>query len=506
MSIPVATGLTASVGEGGHLYQYDTLSTVNPFAPVRPRQLNAYEAFKLIVNGLLLFPLRMLLSIGCVIAVIITFRICKFGLRDDDWITGWRRTVSLGSLMFFTRVLLFIQGMVWIEKRGEFDPEARLIVANHHCFWDALVLCAMCPGTFVAMKDLENVPLVNLVMKDLQCILVDRRDPNSRKTTMDRIVQRCDDLDRPNGSEALNRLVIFPEATTTNGLSLINFKLGAFRVLRPVQPVVLKYPVVHHDVAWLNGTTALHHFRTLCQFVHHCEIEFLPLMTPLQGESPPQFANRVRRAMAVALNIPMTQHSLEDVWLLSKAENLQKLEGFKGVEFHKAKEICGDMTMKQVEEAMESFIKLDKNVTGCVEFQDFCDALNLPPDSDIVRSIFNMIDVNENGVIDFQQYLLSKVLLSKKISTDDRIQTLYDYMKRKGKGKVTFGTVHQVLTEINPDFWNEEKLRNVFDMVNLNFKDEVTLDTFIAKVHEYPFYFYILFKAVNDPFAEKKTQ
>jgi lysophosphatidylcholine acyltransferase/lyso-PAF acetyltransferase len=45
-------------------------------------------------------------------------------------------------------------------------------------------------------------------------------------------------------------VLLFPEATTTNGRTLIHFKLGAFAPGLPIQPVVIRYPFVHFDNSW----------------------------------------------------------------------------------------------------------------------------------------------------------------------------------------------------------------------------------------------------------------
>jgi lysophosphatidylcholine acyltransferase/lyso-PAF acetyltransferase len=46
------------------------------------------------------------------------------------------------------------------------------------------------------------------------------------------------------------QVLLFPEATTTNGRALIHFKLGAFTPGLPIQPVVIRYPFVHFDNSW----------------------------------------------------------------------------------------------------------------------------------------------------------------------------------------------------------------------------------------------------------------
>jgi lysophosphatidylcholine acyltransferase/lyso-PAF acetyltransferase len=45
-------------------------------------------------------------------------------------------------------------------------------------------------------------------------------------------------------------VLLFSEATTTNGRALIHFKLGAFSPGLPIEAIVIHYPFVHFDNSW----------------------------------------------------------------------------------------------------------------------------------------------------------------------------------------------------------------------------------------------------------------
>ncbi|CAM6016045.1 unnamed protein product [Sphagnum balticum] len=89
-------------------------------------------------------------------------------------------------------------------------------------------------------------------------------------------------------------VLLFPEATTTNGRALIHFKLGAFTPRLPIQPVVIRYPFVHFDNSWgdisvLNS--ALPDADTIPQFhggMHHDLVEYLPVVYPSLSEQSTQ--------------------------------------------------------------------------------------------------------------------------------------------------------------------------------------------------------------------------
>ena len=75
-------------------------------------------------------------------------------------------------------------------------------------------------------------------------------------------------------------VLLFPEGTTTNGRTLISFKLGAFAPGFPIQPVVIRYPFVHFDVSWyvcfhnapgetVDCSQFYHDAQTLIYFMMH---------------------------------------------------------------------------------------------------------------------------------------------------------------------------------------------------------------------------------------------
>ena len=59
-----------------------------------------------------------------------------------------------------------------------------------------------------------------------------------------------------------------------------------------------------HPVAWLAP-------RLLCQPVTPISVEFLPAVPALAGETPSQFADRVRSIMAARLGVPMYDNPID---------------------------------------------------------------------------------------------------------------------------------------------------------------------------------------------------
>eukprot|EP00439_Symbiodinium_sp_Y106_P074314 s714_g14.t1 len=125
---------------------------------------------------------------------------------------------------------------------SEADQQAMLrstpiIVANHVSYLDVMVLpLALQMPKFMSKAGVRNAPLFGTLGDDLEYIWVDRGSKDARSAALGAIhehVAGWKDGDRP--------LLIFPEGTTSNGASLLEFKQGAFVSGAPVRPVLLKH-------------------------------------------------------------------------------------------------------------------------------------------------------------------------------------------------------------------------------------------------------------------------
>lgn len=121
-------------------------------------------------------------------------------------------------------------------------------------------------------------------------------------------------------------MLLFPEGTTTNGRAIISFQLGAFIPGYPIQPVIVHYPHVHFDQSWGNISLAMLMFRMFTQFHNFMEVEYLPVISPLENmkENAVQLSGRTSHAIATALNVVQTSHSYVDMLLYARASELKQ--------------------------------------------------------------------------------------------------------------------------------------------------------------------------------------
>ena len=150
-----------------------------------------------------------------------------------------------GSLRFVQgvfKVVLFLSGVTTTVKGLENlpkDGEAVLFVGNHHGFFDTIISYTyMKPRTgFVAKKEIEKVPLLNIWMKYLYCLFLDREDIKQGLKT---ILQAADYV------KSGISVCIFPEGTRNKNADetdMLPFHDGSFKIATraksPIIPVAI---------------------------------------------------------------------------------------------------------------------------------------------------------------------------------------------------------------------------------------------------------------------------
>lgn len=194
------------------------------------------------------------------------------------------------------------------DRLSDDMKQTPLIVSNHMCYLDGLVLAAVFGAPkIIAKEGTLSAPVIGLFAGEIGVIEVNRSDKASRTKTLDAIRHHVAEW-RP-GSRPL---LLFPEGTTSNGDGILHFRKGAFVPGAPVRPVVLTYTGSWHPANTNFKTTSSGELEPtndlewckqfLGHFVHSLQVLVLRPYEPSEAEraDPQLYADNVHALMAAA--------------------------------------------------------------------------------------------------------------------------------------------------------------------------------------------------------------
>uniref|UniRef100_A0A665TJM8 EF-hand domain-containing protein n=1 Tax=Echeneis naucrates TaxID=173247 RepID=A0A665TJM8_ECHNA len=399
-------------------------AVINPF--VQDTKLSKAAVIKCVLLGIFLVPLRaillsLVLMVTWPVSVIITFKHPLKGATEP--MRGWRRFMCRRVMAALGRAYYFCMGFrVVVKGKQVSSSEAPILaVAPHSTFFDGIVcIIAGLPSTVSRVENLAT-PIFGRFVRCLQPVLVSRKDPDSRKNT----IQEIDSRAKSRG--CWPQVLIFPEGTCTNRSCLITFKQGAFIPGVPVQPVLIRYP---------NRLVTLFYVTFLATFFFF--LQFLPPHNPTEEEKkcPALFACRVRETMAHALGVPVTDHTYEDCRLMISAGELTLPMEAGLVEFTK---ISRKLQLKwdSVRKELEGFAAMARSCKGGrITVGEFATFLRLPINS-ALEELFALFDRNGDGTIDFREYVIGVTILCRPANTEDVLQMAFKLFDTDEDEKIT---------------------------------------------------------------------
>lgn len=140
-------------------------------------------------------------------------------------------------VFFMFGVKVRVNGLEHIPKTGNI-----CFVSNHQGIADIPVIVGYIPRTvgFIAKKELGKVPVLNLWMRAMKCVLIDRSNTRNAVAAIQQAIENI---------RSGHPMVIFPEGTRSLGEQMGAFKPGSFKLVTGALCMVV--PVT------LNGTYKL---------------------------------------------------------------------------------------------------------------------------------------------------------------------------------------------------------------------------------------------------------
>lgn len=214
------------------------------------------------------------------------------------------RALYLRTVRKNARTILNVMG-VQVQVDGSENLRSGqnyLMVANHMSYLDALIMAAHESAAFVTSIEMKETPVLGILTEVGGCLYVERRSKENIHNEIAEI------------EEALRvgfHIVIYPEATSTNGEQLRPFKrplfLAAVNTKKPVLPVVIQYEEIDGEkVTRANRDT-------VCWYG---KMSFGPHFFGLMG------VDCIRVRLKVLPEIPITSESTRDTLMEAAFEKI----------------------------------------------------------------------------------------------------------------------------------------------------------------------------------------
>ncbi|KAI5106014.1 lysophosphatidylcholine acyltransferase 1-like [Silurus meridionalis] len=452
----------------------------NPF--VHELRFTPLQTLKLGVMTLTLFPVRLFFAAFMMLLAWPFAFIATVG-RSEIIVEHqclWRRVVDV-ILRLIMRAMWFAGGFHWIRVKGcrALPAQAPIItLAPHSSYFDAMPV-TMTMASIVMKAESKDIPLWGTLIKYIRPVFVSRSDQDSRRKTVEEIKRRAQ------SGGVWPQIMIFPEGTCTNRSCLITFKPGAFIPAVPVQPAVLRYSNPLDTITWTwQGPGAFKIlWLTLCQLHNDLEIEFLPIYTPSEEESrnPQLFAQNVRRIMAKALHVPVTDYSFEDCQLAMAEGQLRLPVDTSMLEFARLVRRLGlKRENSEIEDYRRRALKLQGMKQNVEQFALFLGQ----PLSPVLQDMFALFDEHDEGLMDVRELVIAFSVVCRPTKTLETIKLAFTMFEDEQNGGVTEEELECILhTALGVTELKVSRLFRAVDVINAG---KVTFEMFRSFAEQQP--------------------
>lgn len=177
----------------------------------------------------------------------VVYLICGIPVLGIEWIIGKfnKEKMDVSSLRMVQWALGTIGKICGVKltvigKENIPKDQAVLYVCNHRSYFDIILGYSIMPGLtgYISKDDLEKVPLLNIWMRRLYCLFLNRADMKQGLKTILKAIEYI--------KQGVS-ICIFPEGTRNRGEegSLLEFKEGSFKIAEktgcPVIPIAISH-------------------------------------------------------------------------------------------------------------------------------------------------------------------------------------------------------------------------------------------------------------------------
>lgn len=224
-----------------------------------------------------------------------------------------RRRTLVKCMMSYARLACFVLGIkvesisddIPLEKLCDDTKERFLIVSNHLSYLDIIVYCSLFPGVYVTSKEVKRTPFLGTITDMAGCCYVDRRDKSNIAEEIKEIASVI--------RSGFN-LALFPEATSTDGSTVLMFRRGLFPTAVEagvrILPICLTYSKIdgkkvtaqnRDQLCWYGDMTFFPHLWGVCSLWEiKAKVKILKPIPTKADDDPTALANAAHQVVLKA--------------------------------------------------------------------------------------------------------------------------------------------------------------------------------------------------------------
>lgn len=244
-----------------------------------------------IVRYTILFPLRLVLFIIGFIFLLVSTAV--IGVLPSGNI---KKKLNANCMLVCHRVLsTSFTAVVHFHNQENKAHSGGICVANHTSPIDVLILGL---DNVYALVGQRHTGLLGATQRALSRssshIWFERSEVKDRALVAARLKEHANDPSKL-------PILIFPEGTCINNTSVMMFKKGCFEAGTTIWPIAMKYDPLFSDAFWNSSEQGWCEYllRVMTSWAIICNVWYLPPMTIRPDESAVDFANRVKRKIAI---------------------------------------------------------------------------------------------------------------------------------------------------------------------------------------------------------------
>ena len=192
--------------------------------------------------------------------------------------------------------------------------------------------------------------------------------------------------------------------------------------------------------------------------------------------------------MAKHLNIPATDQSFDDQILMTKAAALHLPQKEAMINLREVRKVM-DLGLDDAKQLLEKFSKLgDVGKDGKLGEDHFVQMFeNHTKNEAYLRKLFNILDVEGHGYLNFREYVLGVTLINSgtKEGIDSSLRLAFRCLDDEGKGGLDCQGLMKILRMGYGDSLTVEQAEKLFKEADVAGNGIVTVDEFIQFAHNH---------------------